>query len=77
MFLVYSKPDCSYCDKAELLLSMGERSYTKIDLTKDQDAMDFIVSKGLRGVPQIFEKQGDALIMVGGYRELEKYLQGV
>lgn len=70
--IIWSQPNCIFCDKAKGLLKLkgikyyervlGEGTYTKEDL--------FNVIPTARSVPQIFI--GDSYI--GGYVELQKYL---
>ena len=70
--IVWSQPNCVYCDRAKTLLKtkgikyyerlLGEGTYTKEDLFK--------AVPNARSVPQIF--MGDTHI--GGYAELVKYL---
>lgn len=70
--IVWSKYDCSFCDKAKALLTMKgidfeERKigdgYTKEDLLEAVPTA--------RSVPQIFINEQ----LVGGFVELEKYLE--
>lgn len=67
---IYSKQNCPNCEKAKRLLNSYSIGYEEVRADLDQSAQDFLVSKGLRGVPQVFV--GDVLI--GGYEKLFEYL---
>ena len=70
MIKIYSKQNCSNCVKAKSLLKSYKIEYEEIAADKDEGAQEFLVEKGLRGVPQVFD--GESL--VGGYEQLFKYL---
>jgi glutaredoxin len=70
--VVYSKPDCIFCDKAKALLQVKGIAYTEqiinVDIT----------------VPELFEKLGQEVktvpqivvdnTLIGGYTELTEYI---
>ena len=70
MIKIYSKQNCQNCVKAKSLLKNYKIDFEEIAVDKDVSAQEFLVSKGLRGVPQVFD--GESL--VGGYEQLFKYL---
>lgn len=88
MFIVYSKPVCSYCEQAKALLASKNLEYLELVLDlgqkKDPDK-NYVFLKdleallpGVRTVPQIFERLGDAaptLKYIGGFAELKQYLK--
>ena len=72
MITLYSKPLCPYCDGAEHYLKKNGFQYTKIDVSEDATALEFIKSKGHRTVPQIYLE--GRLLVEGGYDGLTKLL---
>ena len=72
MITVYSKPSCTYCEKAKYLLkSLGlEYEEKKLEEFESVDKMFEDIGKVVRAMPQI--KIDDNLI--GGYNQLVEYL---
>ena len=69
--IVYSKPNCPYCQKAKALLNNKEVSYNEIIIGKDIEREEFINTfPNVRTVPFITHGDGNH---IGGYNELEKY----
>jgi len=66
--VVYSKAQCPNCNALYSLLDEEEIEYTKIRIDEDEIAREFIVSQGLRSVPQLFKDNK----LVGGYQEVLK-----
>ena len=54
MLTVYSKEVCPYCVKAKNFLQLKKIPFQEIDVVKNPDAREKLVSMGLRTVPQIF-----------------------
>lgn len=50
---VYSKPACVQCDATKRLLTKLDLRYETIDITKDADAYELIVSKGFQAAPVV------------------------
>lgn len=71
MITIYSKPDCSYCDKTKALLKIHNLPYNELsvgaDITVDQLKK---LIPGAKSVPQI-EIDG---VYIGGYQQLVRYL---
>lgn len=80
MFEIYSKPGCTYCDKAKALLTSLNIPYTERVLDVGQvkeSAVDYYTVAQLqslvpnaRTVPQIF-KDGE---LIGGFEALKLHL---
>jgi glutaredoxin len=70
MIILYSKPQCPYCDRAADYLGRNNFAYKKVDVTEDADAMAFIKEKGHRTVPQIYF--GTRILVEGGYDGLSR-----
>jgi len=60
---VYSKYNCPQCVKAKAILKNLNMSYDEINIEEDVSARDFLVSNGLRSLPQIFI---DGKAVIGG-----------
>jgi len=78
MFRIYSKDDCIFCEKAKALFREKNIEYMEFKLGSDygREYLLSLVSKYLQSgqkltVPQIFLDN----TYIGGYNELEKYLQ--
>ena len=71
MFKVYGGEGCSSCKVAIMELDKRSKEYVYYDIYSDMEALEFITSKGLRGIPQIFTDTGEH---IGGYQDLVKYL---
>lgn len=65
-YVIYSSPNCSYCEQAKRLLDMKNLPYTMMDARSSTYFQSEFVDKGVRTVPQIF--LGDR--HVGGFQEL-------
>ena len=72
MYIVYGKPNCTYCDQAKRLLKIKEEQFAYVDVSQDAEAMQKMRDMGARTVPQIFF--GDEHI--GGFTELKENLMG-
>lgn len=67
MYTIYTKPNCTQCDQAKLLLKMKGLEFETKDVTEDENIFEFIVNEGFRGMPAIY-LNGDK---VGGLQELK------
>ena len=64
---VYTTVSCGYCVRAKQLLSRLNIPYREVDVTRDHDKRDWLVSTtGRRTVPKIFIDGRS----IGGYTEL-------
>ena len=71
MIEIWSKPNCIFCDKAEMLCKMKSLEYKKYMLDVDYTREDFVNKfPEARTFPQIIIN-GEK---IGGYHELEKWL---
>ena len=71
MFVVYSKDQCIYCDKAVTLLKLKSKEFIQYKLGKDFDRDTILeMFPEARSFPIItLDKR-----FIGGYNELEKLL---
>ena len=80
-FTIYSKPDCSFCDKAKYLLMANGLTYEELVLDMGQvkeDGVQYYTVQELkelvpnaRTVPQIFRNNN----LLGGFEALRTSLQ--
>lgn len=71
---IYTKPNCIFCEKAkEILPSVGVKTYDASYALHRSELLGRLDSISVKAttVPQIFHK-GD---YVGGFEDLEKYLE--
>lgn len=78
-YIVYSKVNCPYCDKAEKLLANCGKDYEIIDVTNDPEGLEKIKNEtGMKTVPQIFlESDIMQKEFIGGYTELKAKFDGL
>ena len=72
MFEIYGTTNCTYCDRAKILLATKEKEYTFIDVAEDEDITAAFFKKfpNVQRVPQIMDDDK----YVGGYEELREWL---
>jgi thioredoxin reductase (NADPH) len=70
MLKIYSKDNCPHCDSAKQFLEAKNIDFESVNIEKDSEAKDFLVSEGHRSVPQIYK--GSELFVEGGYSALIK-----
>jgi glutaredoxin len=69
--VIYSKPNCVWCDRAKTLLQQNGLSYSERDVTNPTFKMELLnIIKDVRTVPQIFINDNH----IGGFKELNAYL---
>ena len=71
-FTIYSKPNCTFCAKAKVLMQNNNLQYFEVDLTQDQKTLDRLKELGCRTVPQIFSPEDEH---IGGYDDLVKFVE--
>jgi glutaredoxin-like protein NrdH len=49
--VIYSKPKCVQCTAAKRLMNRKGITYTEVDVTKDQTALNYILGLGYTQVP--------------------------
>lgn len=65
MITIYSKSNCTFCDRAKALLESKGVEYSTINIEEDLEARQHLLDLGLRSVPQIFN---GTTIIPGGYQ---------
>ena len=87
MYIIYSKPNCSYCVQSKTLLESKGLDFLEIELdqgqVKNTDSNYVSVAEframlpEARSMPQIFYRHGgagDCREYIGGFAELKTYL---
>lgn len=52
--VVFSGADCPKCVDLKNKLDSDNKKYTEFDIWKNPEALQFIMSKGYRSIPQLF-----------------------
>lgn len=69
-FILYTKPDCTFCHQAKALLDDRDITFAEQPFTTEAEFEDFR-AMGFRTFPQIFSDTGQH---IGGHAELVNYL---
>ena len=67
MLTVYSKNNCPFCVQAKRLLESKNVPYQEVNIEDQPDARQMLLDRGLRSVPQIFNKEE---LVPGGFQGL-------
>jgi len=70
MLTIYSKTVCPYCVNAKNYLKSKDIPFREINIEQDSEAHEFIQSRGLCTVPQIF--MDGKIFVEGGWSGLSK-----
>ena len=73
MITIYSKNNCTFCDKAKGLLKLKGVTFEEIKIDESSEAREFVIGEGHRTVPQIY--QDGKLLIEGGYQGLARQPQ--
>ena len=75
MFEIYGTTNCTYSDRAKILLAMKEKEYTFINVAENDDITAAFFKKfpNVKTVPQIMEDDK----YIGGYQELREWLSPI
>ncbi len=69
MIVLYSKPNCSYCDRAKQILKTWDITYDSIDIAANPESRDFLINEGHKSVPQLYS---DGKLFPGGTAALNQ-----
>ena len=76
-WIIYTKPNCKFCNYAKTFLRNNDIKYLEVDFNKEslQKLKNLL---GLNGItfPQIFIKSNNQLKSIGGWSDLYKYTAG-
>jgi len=75
MYIIYSKPQCSFCEQAKALLNSRNLPYIELVLGKGY-TIDQLLAKvpNAKTVPQIFISESDVDFYIGGFAQLKDHL---
>lgn len=65
MLIVYSGTDCPRCEALKSKLKQKGITFKEINIREDEEALNFLRSKGHRGIPQIYREVEDEVVYVG------------
>jgi glutaredoxin 3 len=69
MYKIYSRPFCSFCELAKILMMERGIEFEEVGLSEDKDR-EWFKAQGYKTVPQIFDDEGNH---IGGYEELRNF----
>lgn len=69
-FIIFSKENCPWCNKAKALLDTENWGYYEWNISENEWARDYIKQSGFTTVPQIYFGGKH----IGGYEALENFL---
>ena len=70
MYIMVSKRNCPYCDKAKQLINSKGGSVSHYSLEESTWILDLFKKADIKTVPQVWTFRGEH---IGGYTELEEY----
>jgi len=77
-FFVYGKTNCSFCTKAKRLLDDSEKSYTYFTLDEHFTRNELLEKfPNAKTYPQIVVQNSGHETYIGGFTELERYIDNV
>lgn len=65
MLIVYSGTDCPKCETLKNKLKQKGITFKEVNVREDAEALNFLRSKGHRGIPQIYREVEDELVYIG------------
>ncbi len=74
-FTIWTRPNCTYCTQAKVLLDRKGLSYEVIEVTSENLKKFQEDTDNAKTVPQIFYTEGDHTRLVGGYDQLSKFVE--
>jgi glutaredoxin len=77
-FVVYSKPECPWCDKIKDLLIKERRPFEEIDVAHSMENLMELKTlyPEVKTVPQLFLMDGENATRIGGYGDAANYFLG-
>ena len=75
MYIIYSKPQCSFCEQAKALLKSKKLPYIELVLGKGYTIEQLLAKvPNTKTVPQIFLDNGEGDMHIGGFAQLKDHL---
>ena len=76
VFFLYTSPQCSFCDKAKSLLEQRGHKFVTMELSWDHPTLARLKEEmDWPTVPMVFELGGRDHKFVGGFTDLQLYLE--
>ena len=72
-FLILSKEDCVWCDKAKALIKEKGDTYTEVDYKTNPVIVLLMKKSSIKTVPQIWVDTPNGKEYIGGYKDLDKF----
>lgn len=69
--VLLTKPECVWCERAKELLRDNNMEFRDFSLVEHEILREFIITQGLRSVPQIYINGKH----VGGFEGLKDYIE--
>lgn len=69
-FVILSRPDCGWCNKAKNFITSRGDTYQEFDIYENAQLREFLKANGVATVPQIFE-DGE---WIGGFEDLQAWV---
>ena len=78
-YIMFAKETCPFCIKAEALLKQNNLLYNVVNFEPSQEDLLVEIKKAhsWNTVPMIFERDGADIKFIGGYTDLQKWLERV
>ena len=75
MYVIVSRDQCEFCDKAKALLKEHHKQYIEynVQTVSSRWLVPLLLKAGLKTVPQVFDPSGKH---IGGYDKLKEVLSG-
>ena len=74
MYTIYSANRCQYCEMAKGLLKYAKVQFIEVNIDKNTDAKQFILSEGHRSVPQLYLNKEH---IASGFEQIERFSKSV
>lgn len=74
-FLILSKEDCVWCDKAKALIKENGDDFTEVDYKSSPVIVLLMKKSWLKTVPQIWADTPSGKEYIGGYEDLVAWLK--
>lgn len=68
--MVFTKPNCPWCDKAKVMLTSCNEQYVAFDIEAVPRLKTMLLTMGLTTVPQVFHGPRH----IGGFEDLTRYM---
>lgn len=74
MYTLVGKTNCTWCDRAELVMNDCGIDYQKLDMAEHPWIKTLFIDLNLNTVPQVFDHNGN---LIGGFEELVQHVNNI